>query len=375
MKRQPMSGYRQKSSGQSVILIIGVMVVGMMVSALAIDMSFMYAEQTMLQSAADAGALAGIHQLIRSGESDPDDAQEAAIAEAADVVSEYSIGSNTVALDAGTDVILGYVDPENPVYDSATFSDGTDDSNYSFTGGYNAVAVIVRRTEGSPGGTIPTLMANLFGVTEMSTQASAVAMADSAVSTFGEGLRPLYACTAQYNAAAADGNPANNVARLYGTNHSLDGAQVGGCPANPSGNWGFADFRDSSPGAPGNSTLTRWFEDGWGGVEGEDPVVSDAYYSTQPGNSISSSGVKNAIQTLIDNQTVITVPLIDSVTGGGSNTKAHVTGFAGFVITNFKSNGNQASRFIEGYFTPAVCSSECTAGGSGGGEFKLRLIK
>lgn len=370
---------RRAKKGNAVILISGAMVVGLMMSSIGIDMGFMYAERELLQSAADAGVLSGTHQLVRNTSNDPNVVQGDVITNAVNIVAEHTVGdSNIVAADPNQDITLGYIDPNNPVYNRNTFTNPSNNPAYGFSGGYNAVSVVVRRTADSPGGAIPSLMANLFGVNQMESQASSVAMMDNSVSQVISGLRPFYGCQAQFDLAYQDGDPTNNIARIYGKKQTLDGKSVNGCPKAPAGNWGFADLRDGCPGAPGNRTLARWIKDGFGTSYGERPVIVGRDYSTQPGNSISSKKVRTAIQQLIDDQTVIMIPLTDHVSGSGSNAHVDVSQIAGFVITDFKYNGPSKKRYIEGYYTKAVCSNNCVAGtgnGNGGSVFKLRLVR
>ncbi len=386
---------RKAAHGMSMILTVIIIMVGLMVSAIAVDISMAYAGHAHLQSAADAAALAGAQELNHSDGADGGQVRADARVQANSLIGEYNSANNPVAIDTNNDITFGYIDPEGGVYDEDNFDSPSADPNYAFTGGYNAVHVRVRRTDDSPAGAFPTLMANLFGIDDMNIQAEAVAMMDNSMNVVTGGLRPLYGCLAQYDAAVATGNLEGQTARLYGDHHSLNGNQVAGCGDHPSGNWGFADLRDDTSGAPGNSTLGDWFENGYTDSE----VVVGGTYSTQPGNSISSSNVKTALQALIDNQTVISIPLVNwdessngsNTSGGngkgkgkgngggsGSNVSVEVQAFTGFVITNMKTNGNQSSRYIEGYFTSAECSGSCNGGGSGssqgGGLFKLRLL-
>jgi len=363
---------RKQHRGNAVVLMVGTLFMGLMTSAIAVDMGYLYAEHTLLQAAADSAALAATHEMVRNSGTSAATVRAAAQSAAASVASSNSQGSNTVSIDQNVDITFGYLDPGTPSYSSATFGTVNGSTSYAFTGGYNAVKVNVRRTSGSPAGNIGTIMANLFGVTEFGTQASAIALADNRIQQIS-GLRPFYACQAQWAQANSDGNPANNTARIFGSNHSLDGASVAGCPSNPNGNWGFADFRDDTSGAPGNSTIGEWTADGYDG-----PVVMGQNYSTQPGTAISSTNVRTPIDDLIANHTVISIPLIDSTSGSGSNSQYHISQITGFVITAYRSTGAQSSRYIEGYFTQAICSDQCTVSSTtidGGGQFKIRLVR
>lgn len=379
---------RKHHAGNAVVLMVGTLLTGLMTSAVAVDMSYLYAENTLLQSAADSAALAATHELVRNSGTSASAIRTAARGAASSTATSNSQGTqNRVRIDQNVDVTFGYLNPASPTYNAGTFSTTNNSTSYSFTGGYNAVRVNVRRTAGSPGGTLPSIMAKLFGVNLLSTQASAIALADNRVSNVTSGLRPFYACQAQWNRTMTDGNPSNNTVRIYGNNHTVDGATVSGCPSNPAGNWGFADFRDNRSGAPSNTVIARWIEQGYGSAAGENAVVVGQSYSTQPGNAISSNGVQTALDSLMGGQgcgnhepaTIITIPLVDSTSGSGSNASYHISQLTGFEITDYRATGSASSRYIEGHFTQSVCSNNCSTGtatgANGGGNFKIRLVR
>ncbi len=361
---------RQKARGAQVIQFLGLMLLTLMASALAIDFGWYFGAQNALQTGADAAALAATDTLYRSTALDPSDRMDEAEMTAQDALEENLPDH---VLESG-DVAFGYINPVTKEYDPASFSTPTNDPNYSLTGGYNAVRVAVRRSDESINGQLPTIMANMFGVNQMSTQAYSIALIDNTVDEITDGgLRPFYACQGLVNAALTDGNISNNTIRIYGDNQTVDGtAPSSNCPAPGSGNWGFADLRDCHSGSVGTSTFGDWILNGYPGT-----VSAGECYSTKPGNAITSAHVENALDTLIANHTIITLPLYDSWNGSGSNTSVNVSGFVGFVVTGYKSNGSASSRYIQGYFTKAVCTGGCRANGgsgtTGGSVVKLRL--
>jgi len=346
---------------------IGIILITLAMSSLAVDVGYALVFQNHLQTTADAAALAGSVRLFKSNSAASVRAVEARQA------SEDLVDDNMpeTYLDTG-DITLGYINPANKTYDPSSFTTPNSSSAYTSTGGYNAVRVNIRYTDDSTNGEVPTLMAKIFGVDSIPTQATSVSLIDSNIGSITNGgLRPLYVCQAQFQQAMADGNPANNVARIYGDKFYLDGSNtISGCPAPGSGNWGFADLRNCAPGAVGNSTLGDWWANGYSGT-----VNAGSCYSTQPGNSISSNNVKTALDALIADQTVILLPLIDTFTGSGSNTSVNVVGFTGFVITGYVANGSASNRHIEGYFTNALCSSGCKSGTGNGGTSGVATIK
>jgi hypothetical protein len=87
----------------------------------------------------------------------------------------------------------------------------------------------------------------------------------------------------------------------------------------------------------------------------------------------------SAIDELIDNETAITLPMFDSFSGNGSNTQVDVSGFVGFVITDYVATGPSDSRYVEGHFTQTVCGNNCQLTNSTtpatGNLAKIRLIR
>lgn len=365
--------FSRKARGNATIQLCTLLFIGTMVGAFAIDMGLNYTAQDQLQTVADAAALAGANELLRTDSASSATKQQDAI----DSALEYGQENLNISTMDSDDVILGYIDPLTRTYDKSTFTTPTNDSDYAATGGYNAVRVKIKAGNDGEGTPVPSIMGQMFGVANMNTVATAVAFSDNNVGELTDGLRPIYTCAAQFTQANSDGDLSNDTIRIYGDEFQVNGTQLtlaDGCPPPGSGNWGFADLRDSAPGSPGNSTLASWWEDGFSA----NPVEAGSYYSTQPGNSINSNNVTTALDTLMNNNTVFAVPLIDEdYTGNGSNTQVHVVGFAGFQITNYSASGNNS--WIEGKFVRKVCNNNCSSSDDGsavgGGMIKLRLAR
>lgn len=361
---------RKADSGFLVIQLLGVILLILMISALAIDFGFYYASQNQMQTAADSASLAAVTELYRNTSIDPDTRMDSARDSAAELVDGNMSGMTL----ADSDVVFGYIDPATRKYDAGNFRAPTTDSDYSQTGGYNAVWVRLRKNDSGPNAALNTIMANLFGMTTMNAEAQSVALLDQSVSSIDNGgLRPIYVCEAQFKSAMEDGIPENNVVKIYGDHTEVDGVQtVAGCPEIGSGNWSFADFTDCNSGTVGASTVGEWFSGGYPGK-----VSVGECYSTKPGNFIHS--IENELDTLISSQTIFPVPLYDSWSGNGSNGSIVVNSFVGFKITDYVSTGSQANRYIEGHFYRYVCKEGCSSGSSsagtapGGAVVKLRL--
>jgi Flp pilus assembly protein TadG len=360
---------RKTARGAQLIHLAGLMLLIVMFSSLAIDFGYYFAAQNKLQTAADASALAAADELYRSNAIDPLERQDDASSVAEDYVTE---NEPSLTLDT-QDAAFGYVDPATKRYDADQFLTASANPLYAMTGGINAARVTVRRTEGSSNGPLDTIMGKVLGVNNMSTGAYSVAFLDLGVSSITDGgLRPIYGCQAQLGVAMQDGIPENNVIQVYGDHMSVDGnSNIAGCPAPGSGNWGFADLRNCNPDAPGANNTATWFNEGYDGT-----VSTDQCYSTQSGNFITNTSVKQALDSLIANHTIIIVPLYNAYSGSGSNTQVTVSGFTGFVITGYTAQGPASGRHITGYFTKTLCRNECTTstnGGGGGLLAKLRL--
>jgi len=360
---------RRCASGNQMIALLGLTLIGLMFSAVAIDFAYYFTANNELQSVADSSSLAAATELYRDITVDPTSKMADARVQAQSYVTKNQAN---MVLDS-SDVSFGFVNPATKMYSSASFSTPTNDPNYAATGGYNAVRVLVRKTQGSTNGQLNTIMANLVGVHKMDVSAGAVAMLDQTVSAIDNGgLRPIYACQAQFNRTMEDGIPENNTVRIYGDHVEIDGVQnIAGCPSMGSGNWGFADLRNCSPDAVGTSTINDWFASGFPGE-----VDLGKCYSTDPGNFISA--ISGTLDTLISNKTTFAIPMYNSWSGSGSNSQVVISGFTGFQITGYKANGSSSNRYIEGHFYRYACTKGCISGNSGvtspsGSVVRLRL--
>jgi Flp pilus assembly protein TadG len=368
---------RKKQKGQGVILGLGLLILTLMISAIAVDVGFYYVGQNTLQTAADASSLAAAKELYASTAVSAATRQTNARNMATQYVGKYTLDQKTLAFDNPmNEVQFGFVDPTTKKYNASSFLTSSNDAAYNATGGYNAVRVTVKKMTGTSNGPLPSIMGRLFGINTMNTQAVSVAMLDDTVNTVSEGLRPVYGCQSQYDqvvqkAQETGTSISDYTVTIFGKTFTEGGQAVSGCPEAPGGNWGFADFRNNEPNGIGN-LLTDWFEDGYDG-----PVVTaNSYKSSQSGDELPK--LSKILNQLISDQTIILIPLMDSFTGNGTNTQVHITGFTGFVITNYNAKG-KTSDFIEGHFVNVVCSQgqgvcQTSSTTSGGGTVNLRLV-
>lgn len=365
---------RRKHRGSGgVILLIGVIFFWMLISALAVDLAFVFAVQNRLQTAADAAALAAAQEFY---ETHAENRQSRAFLIAADSVDRNLTGASAAPLKE-EDVIFGYVDPQTMIFNPDTFRAGGDDPQFQFLGNYNAVMVMVRRTKGSKAGELPTLFARIAGLKSMPTAAYAVAVIDDRVGRVNKGIRPFYACKSLYDMAMADGDATNNVIKIYGQQFMIDGnTNIPNCPSAGFGDMGFANFEGDvnvstdSENATENQVAGSWIDAGY-----PKAILSDTIYNTQTSHFLETPVAQSALERLRHDGTVLMIPLIDTMKGRGRTTKVHVAGFASFVITNYDAGNNVQDRYIQGYFTQSVCTMACQSGGkyASGSLVKIRL--
>lgn len=154
-----------KNDKGSVLVFIAVgMVVLLALTALAIDLGYMYVAKGQLQSAADAAALAGAGRLDGTNSFAQYSARNAAVrfagknnaaGESVAISSDYSNSQSS-----SNDITIG-------TWNGTTFTPGTMP--------VNAIEVRTRRTSESSGGPISLFFGKAFGFHEMGAAASAVA--------------------------------------------------------------------------------------------------------------------------------------------------------------------------------------------------------
>lgn len=159
---------RLRKDRGAVLPMIAVWLIGLMaVSALAVDTGLMYTRKQRLQNVADAAALAGAGAL-REGSMNFDTVKAAIVAS---VAANAAVGE-PIALDTTQQAGTGkYTDIQFGVWNSATKSLGPWDPNAEEF----AVQVNVRRTNGSPSGAVPTVLAGILGHPTVNITASATA--------------------------------------------------------------------------------------------------------------------------------------------------------------------------------------------------------
>jgi hypothetical protein len=96
---------------------------------------------------------------------------------------------------------------------------------------------------------------------------------------------------------------------------------------------------DGSHGGTGPDTLSSWILDG---LESSMPL---GWYYSDTGAKFSSSQVKDAMDSRVGS--VLLFPVYDAVQSNGANLQYHIVGWAGFFVTGWNAQGNNAT--ISGY--------------------------
>ncbi len=343
------------------ILTAGLLFFTMIIGSIVVDMGLYLRQQQALQNAADAASLAAVQAFFESSASSTSGKETDAVT-AANTMAQ----ANGFSVAQG-DLSFGYVDPVTTTYDSTVFNTASSNPVFASTGGYDAVLVNVSAGQNKTNSQIPSIFANVFGVSGFSSSAQSVAVYRGGANGVS-GLRPFYMCVGAWNEAQSDyGDPTIPEITFYGSTLEVNGTSVTGannCGAMGPGNWGFADFGEGN-GAP---ALANVIANGW-----SQEVDAGSNEGVTPGNKINSCQVGDAIQQLISNQTVITVPLYDTSSGNGNNATFHIVGFAGFQVDGYQSHGNNS--YIQGHFKKTACVTGCNYTGtstiSGTTSFKL----
>ncbi len=145
-------------------------------AALAVDMGYLNVVHTQMQSAADAGALAGASALMDSSKFNTSVTRETLVELAKSRAQEYCAKNKAdgkyLELLA-SDILVGYL--PNSQYNQDEIITATANP-------YNACRITVKKEPGNPNGPVPLFFATLWGKTNSATWASATAVIDDHIS-------------------------------------------------------------------------------------------------------------------------------------------------------------------------------------------------
>jgi Flp pilus assembly protein TadG len=391
--------------------------------ALAVDLGWIMAVDTQMQSAADSAALAGAAKLLDQsylqGNVADGTASNTAMSNARTAAQTFahknSAGGLALTLDANTsntstgDIVCGFLaDPSNQSQAMTVTTPGV--------GPYpNSVQVTVHR-DNTRNGSLGLFFAPVLGVRTFDLQAKATATYEGGIQGFkihAPGtttckLLPfaLYCCT--WSNATTDSwydstQPAGLLQQTTATStypdnftRSSTGAVSSGadnifeCKIFPISNNGNGNGNGNGIGASGNfgtvnigsmgngtSDLNRVIINGPnatdlsiypGGVLQLDPTTHTLILSGNPGVS---AGCKDAVTSIIGQPRIL--PLYSTVSGNGANAQYTIVGFVGVTVLECVLTGSLSSKHIT--IQPCWCiDANALGGGSGTSTFAVKPL-
>lgn len=288
-------GWVEDSRG-FVAIIVAVFMVGVIgLTALVIDLGQLIIVRSELQNAADSGALAGVVDLVQTGESA---ANTTAVAYAVRQ-DNYRLTNPIPASDA---VVVTVIDAET-------------------------LQVRVGRTAGTTAGPLPTVFARIWGIESLGVESVAVATVDRKIIGSGPGNLLPFGIHKNYVDVDGDGKyDVGNVVDIYPHDWTP-------------GNFGLLDLNG---GSNSNAETTEWIYNGYDDYF----IIPEAtgYVNIEGDPGISGGSLNGAISSRIGDEVVF--PIFDLVTGQGANTIYRVIDLMGGIILDFKLTGAAAQRYI-----------------------------
>lgn len=284
---------RRNERGAAIIMVAMFLVALIGLAALVIDMGQIIVIKGELQNGADAGALAGVVDLIYYG---PSEGETMAVNYTTQS-NNYRITSPVPASDAVNVTVL---DPEK-------------------------LQVQVRRTAGTAAGPVPTIFARVWGVQNTGVEALAVATVDRKVIGTGPGNLLPFGIHKRMVDANDDG--------IYDVGNTIDVYPHAWSP----GNFGILDL---DGGSNSNDDIKRWIQNGFD----QSFVIpqSTGFIDITGDTGISGYSLSDSISSRIGNRLLF--PVFDNVTGEGSGSTFRVIDMVGIIIRDFQLTGDIHSR-------------------------------
>jgi len=337
-----------RKQGSNVILTIGLLFVMLFCGGVAVDTAFYFGAHQGMQNAADSSALAAASAFVKSTSPTLNGRESDAITAAQTLAYSNRYQLNT------SDVIFGYVDPGNPASFTTTPSNN---AAYASTGGYNAIATMVKAGNGQANSPVPTIFNTIFGVNGNNALASSVAMVNGVGSVTG--LRPLGLCAGAYNQAVSQfGNASVPLVTFSNNSYTLTDPQgnvtVGNSNCTSRGNVSFLNLgQGTSPQA-----IASAMQNG-----SSNSIGVDTNWDTIPVSSVPSAG--SALQP-IQNKSV-PVALYQDVSQG----PVSLTTITNFNMSAFAADGSS----VAGHFNGSTITNTAMAAAPMPltGDFSLKL--
>jgi len=313
---------RQDEDGAVVVLAAIFIVVVMGFAALAIDIGMITTARAELQNVADAGAYAGVSQLLEEDYS-------GAVQQATAFASQNRCMGQLMALDSG-DVELGDYD-----LDSGAF---TPDPS-----GGNAIRVTARRSQGSAQGPLALSFMGVLGPSAVDIEATAIAAVDNRVTGFNGAVVGIMMPFTVNESVVGNPPTVGLTFSLYPNQTSSSteasgseqgngngGGGMGGSQEAP-GNFGLIDLNDSNP---STNVLRTWIEDGYRG-QIEIPESGAWEIGGVP-------GLRNTLRSSVEQRIgePVVVLVHNAVAGQGSNAVYTIVSLLAIEIQSVEGNGS-----------------------------------
>jgi len=291
--RVSLPGLLRDERGAVAVIVMALLVVIIGFAAMVIDLGVLFVVRGELQNAADAGALAGVVELVNNSE---DYAQTMAVTFATED-GQFRLNRTVPEADAVDVIVLG---PET-------------------------LRVQIRRSAGTAAGPVPTIFARIWGRESMEAAAVAVATLNHQVVGTGPGNLMPFGIHEDMVDANGDGQ--------YDVGEYID---IYPHPWAP-GNFGTIDLNG---GSNSNAETAYWIENGYDGIF----IIPETGINVEGDPGISGGSLNGAINLRLGD--TVLFPVFDQVTGQGANTIYHVVGLVGGIITGFKLTGASSKRYI-----------------------------
>jgi hypothetical protein len=293
--RRLFSELRSDEGGAVAVLLALLLAVLIGVAALVVDLGQIIIVRSELQNGADAGALAGVVDLVYNG---PDTAETTAVTYSTQS-KNYQLTNPNPAADA---VVVTAVGPET-------------------------LRVLVRRTGGTSGGAVNTVFAPIWGIYNAGVEAVAVATLERKIIGSGPGNLMPFGIHEDLVDSDGDGNyDVGNIVDIYP--HDLS-----------AGNFGLLDLNG---GSNSNTETESWIENGYDQTFVIPEATGYVYIEGDPG--ISGGSLNGAINSRLGDRLLF--PVFDEVTEQGANTDFRVVDLVGGTIWSFKLTGASSQRYI-----------------------------
>ncbi len=342
--------------GMAAVLLAVLLPVVVGFAALSVDTAVVSVARAQMSTAADAAALAGALQLATenrvqggtnlSAELTAANTQAVALATANFVLGATPVVNPNIANNSGGQIMVGYLDPNNP--------QSTLDSSSASTTLFNSVQVQMFR-DSSHGGAVPTIFAQLMGFHGTNVTVSSTATAQTyslngfqATGSLNANLLPIVLDKTTWQTMMA-GQSTDQFTYNAATNTVTSGpdgiyeSQLYPVSSGSPGNWGTIKV-----GVSNNSTSTLSAQILYGITPAQlatfpnSTIQLDQTQSppsiTFQGNPGISAGIKSALTSIIGNP--VAVPIYDENGGNGNNAWYRVIAFqpARILSVNFQGN-------------------------------------